>query len=124
MERGELRSAPGRFPNRSAPQHVNAPENGTRPTCVATSLEIRKSIGPTHTEVAEALETSQARVSKIERGEVSGIDTIQAYVSALGGSVDLVVTFGDRIGRSPETRPLALLNYFVWTASIRSPAAG
>ncbi|WP_063064141.1 helix-turn-helix domain-containing protein [Nocardia violaceofusca] len=58
--------------------------------------EIRKSIGLTQTEVAETLGISQARVSKIERGEVSGIDTIRAYVSALGGSVNLVVTLGDR----------------------------
>jgi len=58
--------------------------------------EIRKSIGLTQVEVAELLGFSQARVSKIERGEISGIDTIRAYISALGGSVDVVVTLGDR----------------------------
>lgn len=61
--------------------------------------EIRKSIGLTQTELAEILGISQARVSKIERGEVSGIDTIRAYVAALGGSVDVVATLGDRTWR-------------------------
>lgn len=58
--------------------------------------EIRKSIGLTQTELAGILGISQARVSKIEQGKVAGIDTIRAYVSALGGSVDVVVTLGDR----------------------------
>jgi len=39
---------------------------------------------------------SQARVSKIEHGEISGIDVVRAYVSALGGSIDVVVHIGDR----------------------------
>jgi len=30
---------------------------------------------------------SQARISKIEHGDISGIDIIRAYVSALGGTV-------------------------------------
>jgi hypothetical protein len=38
----------------------------------------------------------QARISKIEHGEVSGIDIVRAYVAALGGTVDLVATVGDR----------------------------
>lgn len=58
--------------------------------------EIRKSMGLTQVALAEALGVSQARVSKIERGEISGLDTIRAYVSALGGSVDVVVRLGDR----------------------------
>lgn len=44
----------------------------------------------------EALGVSQARISKIEHGEIAGIDTIKAYVTALGGTVDVVVTLGDR----------------------------
>jgi hypothetical protein len=39
---------------------------------------------------------SQARISKIEHGEISGIDVVRAYVSALGGSIDVVATIGDR----------------------------
>jgi len=39
---------------------------------------------------------SQARISKIEHGDISGIDIIRAFVSALGGTVELVATLGDR----------------------------
>jgi DNA-binding XRE family transcriptional regulator len=58
--------------------------------------EMRKAAGLTQAELAGLLKVSQARVSKIENGEVSGIDVIRAYVTALGGSVDLVATLGDR----------------------------
>ncbi|HZX04215.1 helix-turn-helix transcriptional regulator [Kribbella sp.] len=58
--------------------------------------EMRKAAGVTQAELAKLLKVSQARVSKIENGEVSGIDVIRAYVTALGGSVDLVATLGDR----------------------------
>ncbi|TLF75977.1 helix-turn-helix domain-containing protein [Nocardia cyriacigeorgica] len=61
--------------------------------------EMRQAAGLTQVELAELLGLSQARVSKIESGEVSGIDTIRAYVSALGGTVDVVVTLGDRSWR-------------------------
>lgn len=39
------------------------------------------------------------RVSKIEHGEVSGIDVVRSYVAALGGTVDVVATLGDRTWR-------------------------
>ena len=52
--------------------------------------EIRKAAGLTQADVASALGVSQARISKIEHGDVSGIDIIRAYVTALGGTVELV----------------------------------
>ncbi|MGV9600936.1 helix-turn-helix domain-containing protein [Streptosporangium sandarakinum] len=58
--------------------------------------ETRKAAGVTQTELAEVLGMTQAGVSKIESGEVSGLDVIRAYVTALGGTVDLVATLGDR----------------------------
>lgn len=58
--------------------------------------EMRKAAGLTQARVAELLGVSQARVSKIEHGEISGIDVIRAYVDALGGSLDIVATLGDR----------------------------
>jgi len=50
----------------------------------------------TQAELAETLGVSQARISKIEHGEISGIDVLRAYVSALGGSIDVVAHIGDR----------------------------
>ncbi|MFD6389241.1 helix-turn-helix domain-containing protein [Nocardia sp. NPDC060259] len=58
--------------------------------------EIRKAMGITQVALADTLGVTQARVSKIERGEISGIDAIRSYVAALGGSVDVVVRLGDR----------------------------
>jgi DNA-binding XRE family transcriptional regulator len=58
--------------------------------------EMRAAAGVTQTELADALGVSQARVSKIEHGEVSGIDIVRAYVSALGGTIDVVARLGDR----------------------------
>ncbi|MET8877918.1 helix-turn-helix transcriptional regulator [Nocardia sp. NPDC004604] len=58
--------------------------------------EMRKAAGLTQVNLAEALGVSQARISKIERGEIAGIDTVKAYVTALGGTIEVVVTLGDR----------------------------
>jgi DNA-binding XRE family transcriptional regulator len=58
--------------------------------------EMRAAAGLTQAELADALGVSQARVSKIEHGEISGIEVVRAYVVALGGSVDVVARLGDR----------------------------
>jgi DNA-binding XRE family transcriptional regulator len=58
--------------------------------------EMRKAAGFTQAELAENLGVSQARISKIEHGEVSGIELVRAYVAALGGTVDVIATLGDR----------------------------
>lgn len=60
--------------------------------------EIRKEQGLTQRQVADALHVTQARVSRLERGEVqrAELSTVQAYVEALGGHVEVVADFGDR----------------------------
>jgi DNA-binding XRE family transcriptional regulator len=58
--------------------------------------EMRTTAGVTQAELAQALGVSQARVSKIEHGEISGIDVVRAYVAALGGTIDVVARLGDR----------------------------
>lgn len=59
--------------------------------------EIRKELGLRQREVADAMEVSQRRVSALERGDMrrSELGTIEAYVSALGGRVEIVADFGD-----------------------------
>ena len=61
--------------------------------------EMRRAAGLTQADLARALGVSQARISKIEHGEISGIDIVRAYVAAIGGTLDLVATVGDRTWR-------------------------
>ena len=57
--------------------------------------EIRKRRGMTQEQVAVRMGVSVARVSQIERGDVSTQDVLNRYVSALGGTLKLIADFGD-----------------------------
>jgi DNA-binding XRE family transcriptional regulator len=57
--------------------------------------EIRKQLGMTQTELAEVANLSQARISQIETGAATSLDTLRAYVTALGGHLDIVARIGN-----------------------------
>ncbi|WP_406183296.1 helix-turn-helix domain-containing protein [Streptomyces sp. NBC_01006] len=59
--------------------------------------EVRKRQHATQVQVAEAMGVTQARVSRIESGELerSEVETLAAYVRALGGKLKIVAEFGD-----------------------------
>lgn len=60
--------------------------------------EIRKAHGHVRqSDVAALMGVSQARVSKLESGDLSHTElgTLQSYVAALGGSLRIVADFGD-----------------------------
>ncbi|MEZ0364289.1 helix-turn-helix domain-containing protein [Mycobacterium sp. pUA109] len=60
--------------------------------------EVRKTLGFfRQVDVAEVLGVSQARVSKLESGDLNHIEigTLQAYIEALGGSLAITAVFGD-----------------------------
>lgn len=59
--------------------------------------EVRKRHRTTQVELAQKMGISQARVSDIERGKLgrSEVDTLAAYVAALGGKLKIVADFGD-----------------------------
>lgn len=57
--------------------------------------EVRKRRGMTQEQVAVRMSVSVARVSQIERGDVSTQDVLNRYVSALGGTLKLIADFGD-----------------------------
>lgn len=63
--------------------------------------DARRQTGLTQKQVAGALGVSIARVSQIEHGEVTSFEVIARYVEALGGRLDLVADFGDRMVRLP-----------------------
>ena len=59
--------------------------------------EIRRRQHVTQVDIAKTMGITQARVSRIERGELqrSEVETLAAYVRALGGKLKIVADFGD-----------------------------
>lgn len=59
--------------------------------------EVRRRQHTTQVEVAKVMGVTQARVSRIEKGQLerSEVDTLAAYVQALGGKLKIVADFGD-----------------------------
>lgn len=59
--------------------------------------EVRRRQHMTQTAVAKVLGVTQGRISAIEKGAInrSEVDTLAAYVEALGGKLKLVADFGD-----------------------------
>jgi DNA-binding XRE family transcriptional regulator len=57
--------------------------------------DIRKRQGLTQRDVAAAMGVSIGRISQIEAGDISGIDVLDRYVTAIGGLLEIVATFGD-----------------------------
>ena len=75
-------------------------ERLTRYAAHARGLQLagmRVAAGVTQAEVAGAMGISQARVSKIEHGEIASITVVRAYVAALGGTVHFYATFDDDV---------------------------
>ena len=56
-------------------------------------------LGKTQAEIAEALGSSQSRVSDLERQGDHRLSTLRRYVEALGGELSLVARFGKRTVR-------------------------
>lgn len=64
-----------------------------------TMRTLREAAGKTQAEVAEASRIDQADVSRLESRETFAdcqVSTLQRYVAALGGQLELVAAFGDR----------------------------
>lgn len=61
----------------------------------AQLAEIRKQLGMTQNQLAEAAGLSQARISQIESGESTSLETLRAYVIGLGGHLDVVARIGN-----------------------------
>lgn len=59
--------------------------------------EVRKRQHMTQNDLAKTMGITQARVSHIERGDLrrSEVDTLAAYVTALGGKLKIVADFGE-----------------------------
>jgi transcriptional regulator with XRE-family HTH domain len=61
----------------------------------ARLAEIRRQLGLTQVQLAEATGLSQARISQIEKGRTVSLEVLRTYVGGLGGQVDVVARIGD-----------------------------
>lgn len=61
----------------------------------AQLAEIRKQLGMTQSQLAEAAGLSQARISQIENGEHTSLESLRAYVTGLGGQLEVVARIGN-----------------------------
>jgi DNA-binding transcriptional regulator YiaG len=60
--------------------------------------QLRRELGLTQSRLAQIMGVSQARVSEIERGDLAHteLDTVRAYIEALGGRLRVVADMDDR----------------------------
>lgn len=58
--------------------------------------DLRKAMNCTQVELAKALDVGQDAISRYERRTDMLLSTLQDYVRAMGGELDLVVRFPDR----------------------------
>ncbi len=58
--------------------------------------DLRKAMNRTQMDVAKALNVGQDTVSRYEQRSDMLLSTLQGYVHAMGGELDLVVTFPNR----------------------------
>ena len=71
--------------------------------------DIRRAHGHSRqADVAELMGVSQARVSKLESGDLSRTElgTLQSYVAALGGRLRIVAEFGEANVELTDTPPV------------------
>jgi DNA-binding XRE family transcriptional regulator len=61
-----------------------------------TLRELRKAADKTQEEMAELTDITQSALSRIERREDNPLETIRAYVRALGGEVEVVAVFPNK----------------------------
>ena len=72
---------------------------GARRGVRLTLRTLRDAVGKTQLDVATGAKMDQADVSRLESREAfddSQVSTLQRYVSALGGTLELVAAFGDK----------------------------
>jgi DNA-binding XRE family transcriptional regulator len=56
--------------------------------------ELRRQAGLTQAQLATATGLTQARISQIEHGKDVSLDTLRAYVTGLGGQVEIIARLG------------------------------
>ena len=57
--------------------------------------ELRKHRGASQAKIAKRLEVSQSNVSQLERGDDVKLSTLESYIKALGGHLEVSAVFDD-----------------------------
>jgi hypothetical protein len=58
--------------------------------------ELRKALGKTQIEIAEAAEMAQANLSEFERRDDHTLSVLRRYIAALGGELEVTAIFHDK----------------------------
>lgn len=61
--------------------------------------EMREMVGKNQVEVAAEVETTQSELSRLERRNDFFLSTLKKYVKALGGELEVIAKFGDKMVR-------------------------
>jgi predicted XRE-type DNA-binding protein len=69
-----------------------------------TLRHLREKLGLSQAELAERLEVQQPAVSKLERRQNLELNTLRSVVTALGGTIEIIV-------RVPDKEPILLSDY-------------
>ncbi|MGY0063838.1 helix-turn-helix domain-containing protein [Streptomyces sp. LZ34] len=86
--------------------NATPPEETTTHTWGTFLKEARRSRGMSQRELARALGVSQARIAQIENGaSTPQIDTMAAYITALGGALTLRADFHDHATQTTWPQP-------------------
>ena len=63
----------------------------------ADLASMRKLVGKTQEQVSASAAIAQGELSKLERREDHLVSTLRRYVAALGGELDIIARFGDKM---------------------------
>ncbi len=85
-------------------RRVNVEEQKRAMRDVIALHEVREARRLTQTELAAALDVTQANISRIERQDDLYLSTLEEYVAALGGRLELHAVFPDQV-IALEVRP-------------------
>jgi DNA-binding XRE family transcriptional regulator len=81
--------SPDRLARRTAArEQILAAVNG------AQLADLRRQAGLTQAQLAAATGLTQARISQIEHGTDVSLDTLRAYITGLGGHVEIIARLG------------------------------
>src|SRR3954452_3834687 len=85
-----------RDPNQDPTREARVAEYRAAMRTAMKLAELRREYGKTQNEIAAEIGISQKRVSKIEHTGNPELDTLRAYIRALGGELEVRAVFPDR----------------------------